>query len=63
MKEQKVVMFDGDNYEEFEMNLFDHIKSKKLYKSIRTERAKEGHDNWDDVDEAAQGITLRLKGT
>ena len=58
MKGEKVIIFDGDNYEEFEMNLFDHLKSKKLYKSIRSERpdeGKEGCANWDDVDEAAQG--------
>jgi hypothetical protein len=57
MKEEKIIKFDGDNYEEFEMNLFDHLKSKKLYKSIRSERpgkGEDGQDQWDKIDKAAQ---------
>ena len=66
MKEEGVIIFDGDNYEEFEMNLTDHLKSKRLYKSIRTPRpvrdknAKDGIDpkeleKWDEIDDSAQG--------
>ena len=37
----KVIVFDGENYDEWEDNLFNHLKSKNIYKAIKDERPTE----------------------
>ncbi len=35
------IVFDGENYDEWEDNLFNHLKSKNIYKAIKDARPTE----------------------
>ena len=58
------VIFNGDNYEEWVVATVNHLRSKKLYKYIRTgatpptigiDVRKSDLENWQDEDEQAMG--------
>ena len=38
---ENVIIFDGENYDEWEDNLFNYLKSKNVYKAIKDERPTE----------------------
>ena len=38
---EKIIVFDGENYDEWQDNLFNHLKSKNIYKAIKDARPTE----------------------
>jgi hypothetical protein len=54
----KIILFDGTNFEEWEMALMSHLKSKLLAKVLFEDRPLSGPETqktWDEKDEQCQG--------